>query len=96
MGGINSFDILEGSNLLVSTGQDRKITYWDLRDSNPQQTFNTNSKSEYAEECFNLCFLPDQSKFFTSGTENIVKLWVTFVKLNFSYFLQGFEVTNSK
>ena len=31
MGGINSFDTVGNSSLVVTTGQDRKITYWDLR-----------------------------------------------------------------
>lgn len=31
MGGINYFDIVPDKNLVLTTGQDRKITYWDLR-----------------------------------------------------------------
>ena len=37
MGGINSFAISPvDSNLFVSVGQDRKITYWDIRKSQAQ------------------------------------------------------------
>lgn len=76
MGGINNFDIMEGSNLLVSIGQDRKITYWDLRDHNPQHSFNSSLANEFSEECMHLSLTPDQSNFFTTGTANIIKFWV--------------------
>jgi WD40 repeat protein len=30
MGGINDFDVTPDEKIVISTGQDRKITYWDL------------------------------------------------------------------
>lgn len=54
MGGVNSFDIVPGSSTLISTGQDRKITIWDLRTSDPQMTINTDDRADTSEECYSL------------------------------------------
>ena len=76
MGGVNSFDVLEASNLMISTGQDRKVTYWDLRDTRPQRTVPTDNQLGSTEECFALKMKADEKNFLTVGTANIVKLWV--------------------
>lgn len=34
MGGINSFDVIPGTPNVLTTGQDRKVTLWDLRQPN--------------------------------------------------------------
>lgn len=76
MGGINSFDINEGSSMMISTGQDRKITFWDLRQNKPQRTLSTDPNIDLSEECFSLRTKSDDSAFFTAGTGNTLKLWV--------------------
>lgn len=41
MGGINSFDLSRDGQTLVTTGQDRKITYWNLNHTNPVKMIDT-------------------------------------------------------
>jgi len=77
MGGVNSFDFVEESGMLISTGQDRKITFWDLRSPTPQNTVNTDSNIDISEECYSLRIKNTADSFFTSGSGNFVKLWVS-------------------
>ena len=41
MGGVNAFDIIPDKNLIISTGQDRKVSYWDIRQPNVVKCFDT-------------------------------------------------------
>lgn len=51
MGGINSFSISPvDANLFVSVGQDRKITYWDIRKSNPQGSLESSPNQGESDE----------------------------------------------
>jgi len=75
MGGINSFDIVPGENLILTTGQDRKITYWDLREPNAVRSFDTNNNPKNGDECFSLACSHNGKYFATGGSEEIVRLW---------------------
>ena len=75
MGGINSFDIVPGENLILTTGQDRKITYWDLREPNAVRSFETNNNPKRGDECFSIAVSHNGKFFATGGSEEIVRLW---------------------
>lgn len=40
--GINSFDIIPNTSIVITTGQERKITFWDLNQTNPVKQMDTN------------------------------------------------------
>jgi len=75
MGGINCFDSVPNSSLVITTGQDRKITYWDLREANPVRSFDTNNNPKKGDECMGLAVAHDGKTFVTGGSEQIVRLW---------------------
>lgn len=76
MGGINSFDVVRGSNVVVTTGQDQKITFWDLSQPNPLRSFNTSQKQQTVQdEVMDLNISHDGKYFVTGGTEEVVKVW---------------------
>ncbi|KAL4432056.1 hypothetical protein ABPG74_017792 [Tetrahymena malaccensis] len=75
MGGINSFDIANDNQTVVTTGQDRKITYWNLNQANPIKIIDTNNNPKAADECMSLHLSSDGRYFVTGGSEQIVKIW---------------------
>lgn len=75
MGAINSFDIVPENNLVLTTGQDRKITYWDLREPNPVKSVDTNTNPKKGDECFSLAVSHNGKYFVTGGSEQVVRLW---------------------
>jgi WD40 repeat protein len=42
MGGINDFCVTPDEKVIISTGQDRKITYWDINSPNPVRSLTSN------------------------------------------------------
>ncbi len=75
MGGINSFDLVPDSQLVISTGQDRKVTLWDLRQGNAAKVVDTNDNPKRPDECHSIAISKDGKMFATGGSEQIVRLW---------------------
>lgn len=73
MGGVNSFDIIPEQNLIVSTGQDRKISYWDLRVPNVVKCFDTDPNAQINEECHKIRCSKDGKSFYTGGST--IRAW---------------------
>ena len=64
MGGINSFDVLGSSPLVLTTGQDRKVTLWDLRQANHVKQVDSVGN----DECLALKVSHDGKTFVTGGS----------------------------
>ena len=69
MGGINDFDVTPDEKIVISTGQDRKITYWDLNQSKPIRQLTSDPNPKLADECNALC-VSHNGRYFASGGTN--------------------------
>ena len=75
MGGINDFDVTPDQKLVISTGQDRKITYWDLNQPKPLNSLTSDPNPKIADECFALNISHNGKYFASGGTNQIVRIW---------------------
>lgn len=78
MGGVNNFCLSPSDeNVLVTVGQDRKITHWDLRQPTPVKNISSNpfSKLDQADELFALSISNDGRFLATGGTAGIIRIW---------------------
>ncbi len=71
MGGINDFDVSTDGKLVLTTGQDRKVTYWDLKQPSPVRTIETID----GDECNSLSISHDGKMFVTGGSNQVVRVW---------------------
>ena len=62
--GINCFDIIKQSENVLTTGQDRKISLWDLRQPNLIKQVDTGNN----DECFSLKVSNQGNTFVTGGS----------------------------
>ena len=71
MGGINDVELSRDQSLVLTVGQERKITYWDLREPHPVQTIDPAHDGEA------LCIAMSKTSdiFATGGSDSLVKLW---------------------
>lgn len=78
MGGVNNFQLSPiDENILITIGQDRKITQWDLRNPKPIKVISSNpfNKPDQADELFALSISNDGRYLATGGTLGIVRVW---------------------
>lgn len=78
MGGVNNFQLSPvDENILMTVGQDRKITHWDLRCPKPVKVISSNpyNKLDQADELFGLAFSNDGKYIATGGTLGIIRLY---------------------
>ena len=64
MGGINSFDVIPNTSNVLTTGQDRKVTLWDLRQPNLIKQVD----SGHNDECFAIKVSHNGKTFVTGGS----------------------------
>lgn len=86
MGGVNNFRLSPiDENILITVGQDRKITHWDLRYPKPVKVISSNpfNKPDQADELFGLAISNDGNYLATGGTLGIVRLYDINSGLNF-------------
>ena len=85
-GGVNNFRISPiDENIVISVGQDRKITHWDLRYPQPVKVISSNpyGKMDQADELFGLCFSQDGKYVVTGGSLGIIRQYDLSAGLSF-------------
>jgi len=77
MGGINCFSIHpEDQNKIVSVGQERKITYWDLSKTDPEAIINSSSNPDETDELFSIDISKAGGSYFaTGGSLGVLRIW---------------------
>lgn len=76
MGGVNCFSIAPGdNNKFISVGQERKITYWDLRKSNPETILESSPYRGESDELLSICISHNNKFFVTGGMLGIVRIY---------------------
>mmetsp|Transcript_16438 Transcript_16438/g.27884 ORF Transcript_16438/g.27884 Transcript_16438/m.27884 type:complete len:105 (+) Transcript_16438:1745-2059(+) len=76
MGGINCFSISPvDTNQYLSVGQDRKITFWDIRKSQAQGCIESSPNPGESEELFAINISCDGKLFATGGLMGIVRIY---------------------
>lgn len=77
-GGVNNFKISPiDENIVISVGQDRKITLWDLRYPQPAKIISSNpyGKMDQADELFGLAISNDGRYVSTGGSLGIIRTY---------------------
>ena len=77
-GGVNNFRISPiDENIIISVGQDRKITQWDLRYPQPIKVISSNpyGKMDQADELFGLAISNDGKYVTTGGSLGIIRTY---------------------
>eukprot|EP00344_Euplotes_crassus_P007599 CAMPEP_0197010058 /NCGR_PEP_ID=MMETSP1380-20130617/52577_1 /TAXON_ID=5936 /ORGANISM="Euplotes crassus, Strain CT5" /LENGTH=282 /DNA_ID=CAMNT_0042431711 /DNA_START=1053 /DNA_END=1901 /DNA_ORIENTATION=- len=76
MGGINGFSFNpENQNKVLSVGQERKVTYWDLSKSEAEGVVDTSSNPSESDEQFSIDISKDGRYFVTGGALGILRIW---------------------
>ena len=76
MGGINCFSISPlDNNLFLSVGQDRKITYWDIRKSQAQGSISSSPNPGESEELLAIDIQSSGKLFATGGLMGVVRIY---------------------
>jgi len=67
MGGLNAFSIAPlDNNKFISVGQEKKITYWDLRKTNPEAVLESSPYRGETDE-LNSIAISNSNKYFAVG-----------------------------
>jgi len=76
MGGINSFAFYpENQNKILSVGQERKVTYWDLQKSEPEAVVSSSDNPSESDELYAIDITKDGQLFVTGGALGILRIW---------------------
>ena len=97
-GGVNNFNLSPvDENILMTVGQDRKITQWDLRYPKPVKVISSNpyNKSDQADELFGLSISNDGRYLATGGSLGIIRIYDINNSLSFltEYFAHSKTIT---
>jgi len=71
MGGLNTLALCPDQNSFLTAGQEKRITYWDVREPEPVQVVDPAHDGEATTICINAA----GQLFATGGTDQQVKLW---------------------
>ena len=76
MGGVNCFSIApQDNNKFISVGQERKITYWDLRKSQPEVILESSPYRGESDELISIAVSHNNKYFVTGGQLGIVRIY---------------------
>ncbi len=77
MGGINALGLGVGSeeNKVISVGQEKKITEWDLRILDPVRVINSSPVPGEVDELYGVSIAKSGKFFATGGTQGVVRVW---------------------
>lgn len=76
MGGINGFSFHpENQNKILSVGQERKVTYWDLQKSEAEGIVDTSNNPSESDEQFSIDISKNGNYFATGGALGILRVW---------------------
>jgi len=73
MGGINSVALSKDQTVVLTVGQERRVTSWDLRDQNPVGV--RDLSPDLGDEAMTISLSHDGQLFATAGTAQLLKLW---------------------
>lgn len=76
MGGINCFDIAPlDNNKFLSVGQERKITYWDIRKPQPENLLESSPYKGETDELISIAISHNNKFFATGGALGVIRLY---------------------
>ena len=76
MGGINGFSIApQDNNKFISVGQERKITYWDLRKAQPEAILESSPYRGESDELLSVSVSRNNKYFATGGMAGILRVY---------------------
>jgi WD40 repeat protein len=76
MGGVNDFSIAPSdNNKFLSVGQERKITYWDLRKTQADAVLESSPYRGESDELLSICISHNNKYFVTGGQLGIVRIY---------------------
>lgn len=77
MGGINGLGlgVAGDENKVISVGQEKKITEWDLRILDPVRVINAAPTPGEVDELYGVSIAKNGKFFATGGTQGIVRTW---------------------
>ena len=76
MGGINCFSIApQDNNKFLSVGQERKITYWDIRKPQPENQLESSPFKGETDELMSICVSGNNRNFATGGASGVVRIY---------------------
>ena len=76
MGGINCFSIAPvDNNKFISVGQERKITYWDLRKTNAEVVLESSPYMGESDELYSVAISRNNKYFATGGSMGILRIY---------------------
>ena len=76
MGGINGFSVSPtDSNKFLSVGQDRKITFWDIRKSAAEGSIDSSPNPGESDELFAITVQNSGKLFATGGSMGVVRIY---------------------
>ena len=76
MGGLNAFSIAPlDNNKFISVGQEKKITYWDLRKANPEAVLESSPYRGETDELNSIAISHSNKYFAVGGQSGVVRLY---------------------
>ena len=75
MGGINSIALTKDQTLVITAGQEKRCTFWDLRDQNPKRV--QDLSPDLSDEAAQVAVSHSGKILATGGTAQLLKLWDT-------------------
>lgn len=76
MGGVNCFSIAPNdNNKFLSVGQERKITYWDLRKTQPELMLESSPYKGESDELLSISISNSNKYFVTGGMLGVVRVF---------------------
>lgn len=76
MGGVNCFSIAPvDNNKFISVGQERKITYWDLRKTNAEVVLESSPYMGESDELYSVAISRNNKYFATGGSMGILRIY---------------------
>jgi WD40 repeat protein len=76
MGGVNCFSIAPNdNNKFISVGQERKITYWDLRKTQPEVILESSPYKGESDELLSISISNSNKYFVTGGMLGVVRVF---------------------
>ena len=76
MGGLNSFAIAPlDNNKFLTVGQERKITYWDLRKTQPEVVLESSPYKEETDELNSIAISRNNKYFVVGGALGILRIF---------------------
>ncbi len=76
MGGVNCFSIAPAdNNKFISVGQERKITYWDLRKSQADAVLESSPYRGESDEVMSICISQNSKYFVTGGQLGVLRIY---------------------